>query len=445
MKYQYESQRVAYPFFVVAMLLFGLQILFGLIVGAQYVLPDFLFPAIPFNIARMIHINLLVVWLVFGFMGAAYYLLPEEVEGEIYSVKLALLHCYLFLIGGVIAVVGYLFRWHDGREFLEQPTIIKVAIVIVVLMFIFNMFMTIIKGKRRTSIAWVLFGGFLGLAVFYLFAFYKPANMTVDKYYWWWVVHLWVEGVWELIMASFLSFLLIKLTGIDREVAEKWLYVIIGLTFFSGMLGTGHHYYWIGTPAFWLKWGAWFSALEVLPFAAMVAFTFKMISKKTRSHPNRAAVLWTGGAAIMAFLGAGVWGFMHTLPQINYYTHGTQMTASHGHLAFFGAYAMIVLAMASYAVPNIRKRTGIITHQKEEVFAFWTMVVSMVFITLTLTGAGIVQVTLQRIMGLPYMEAQSYMRFFYALRLFFGFTFAIGLIVYLYDFFTPGKALRRQI
>ncbi|MFQ5441857.1 MAG: cbb3-type cytochrome c oxidase subunit I, partial [Thermodesulfobacteriota bacterium] len=402
-------------------------------------------PAIPFNIARMIHINLLVVWLVFGFMGAAYYLLPEEVEGEIYSVKLALLHCYLFLIGGVIAVVGYLFRWHDGREFLEQPTIIKVAIVIVVLMFIFNMFMTIIKGKRRTSIAWVLFGGFLGLAVFYLFAFYKPANMTVDKYYWWWVVHLWVEGVWELIMASFLSFLLIKLTGIDREVAEKWLYVIIGLTFFSGMLGTGHHYYWIGTPAFWLKWGAWFSALEVLPFAAMVAFTFKMISKKTRSHPNRAAVLWTGGAAIMAFLGAGVWGFMHTLPQINYYTHGTQMTASHGHLAFFGAYAMIVLAMASYAVPNIRKRTGIITHQKEEVFAFWTMVVSMVFITLTLTGAGIVQVTLQRIMGLPYMEAQSYMRFFYALRLFFGFTFAIGLIVYLYDFFTPGKALRRQI
>ena len=445
MQYKYESQRVSYPFFVIAMLLFGLQILFGLVIGAQYVWPDFLFPAVPFNIARMIHINLLVIWLIFGFMGSAYYLLPEEVEGEIYSTKLALTHCWLFLVGGVIAVVGYLFRWHDGREFLEQPTLIKVAIVIVVLMFIFNMIMTMIKGRRRTVISGILLLGFLGLAVFYLFAFFKPANMTVDNYYWWWVVHLWVEGVWELIMASFLSFLLIKLTGVDREVAEKWLYLIVGLTFLTGMIGTGHHYYWIGTPEFWQTWGAWFSAIEVLPFAAMVAFSFTMISKKTRSHPNRAAVLWTAGAAILSFLGAGVWGFMHTLPQINYYTHGTQITASHGHLAFFGAYAVIVLAMTSYAVPNIRKTTGIITHQKHEVFAFWTMVVSMVFITLTLTGAGIVQVTLQRIIGMPYMEAQSYMAFFYALRFFFGLTFAGGLILYLYDFFTPGKNINAQV
>ena len=118
MKYQFESQRIAYPYFVAAMLLFGGQILFGLIIGAQYIWPDLLFPAIPFNIARMIHINLLVVWLIFGFMGSAYYLLPEEVEGEIYSVKLAWVQFWLFLVGGVIAIVGYLFRWHDGREFL---------------------------------------------------------------------------------------------------------------------------------------------------------------------------------------------------------------------------------------------------------------------------------------------------------------------------------------
>src|SRR3989304_1715998 len=79
MEYKYESQRVAYPFFIAAMLLFAGQIIFGLIIGAQYLWPDMLFPAIPFNIARMIHINLLVVWLIFGFMGSAYYLLPEEV------------------------------------------------------------------------------------------------------------------------------------------------------------------------------------------------------------------------------------------------------------------------------------------------------------------------------------------------------------------------------
>ena len=300
MKIKYESQRIAFPYFVAAMALFAAQILFGLIIGAQYIWPDFLFPAIPFNIGRMIHINLLVVWIIFGFMGAAYYLLPEEVEGEIFSVKLAWLHFWLFLIGGATAIVGYLFRIHDGREFLEQPFAIKVAIVIVVLMFIFNMIMTMIKGKRRTSISIVLLVGFLGLAVFYLFAFFKPANMVVDKYFWWWVVHMWVEGVWELIMAALLSFLLVKITGVDREVAEKWLYIIIGLTFVTGIIGTGHHYYWIGTPEFWQTWGAWFSAIEILPFAAMVAFTFSMVSKRTQKPPEQ------GGAPLDTRRGCGI-------------------------------------------------------------------------------------------------------------------------------------------
>lgn len=409
-----------------------------MIIGAQYIWPDFLFPAVPFNIARMIHINLLLVWIIFGFMGAAYYLVPEEVEGEVYSTKLALVHFWLFLAGGVIAVVGYLFRIHDGREFLEQPDSVKVAIVIVVLLFLFNILMTMLKGRKRTSISIVLFGGFVGLAVFYLFAFFKPANMVVDKFFWWWVVHMWVEGVWELIMAAFLSFLLIKLTGIDREVAEKWLYIIIGFTMFTGLIGTGHHYYWIGTPAFWQTWGAYFSAFEVAPFVAMVAFAFKMVAKKSREPENRAAVLWTVGTAVVSFLGAGIWGFMHTLPQINYYTHGTQITASHGHLAFFGAYAMIVLAMASYAVPKMRNMQP--GTQKAEMLSFWIMVISMMFIALSLTGAGIVQVYLQRVLAMPYMEAQGYIKLFYGLRLFFGGTFSIGLLVYLYHFFTPSKS-----
>ena len=74
----------------------------------------------------------------------------------------------------------------------------------------------------------------------------ETTNQTMDSYWRWWVVHLWVEGVWELIMGGILSYLLIKLTGVDREVMEKWLYVIVGLTFLSGILGTGHHYlfYW---------------------------------------------------------------------------------------------------------------------------------------------------------------------------------------------------------
>ena len=103
---QYSSQAVAKPYFIAAIGLFTGQVLFGLIMGLQYVIGDFLFPAIPFNVARMVHTNLLIVWLLFGFMGAAYYMIPEETETELYSPKLALLMFWVFLVAGAATILG---------------------------------------------------------------------------------------------------------------------------------------------------------------------------------------------------------------------------------------------------------------------------------------------------------------------------------------------------
>jgi nitric oxide reductase subunit B len=105
---KYQSQAVALPYFVAAIGLFVGQIIFGLILGLQYVVGDFLFPEIPFNVARMVHTNLLIVWLLFGFMGAAYYLVPEESETELFSPKLALAMFWIFLVAGALTIVGYL-------------------------------------------------------------------------------------------------------------------------------------------------------------------------------------------------------------------------------------------------------------------------------------------------------------------------------------------------
>lgn len=334
---RYETQKVAMLYFYGALTLFRAQVLFGVLAGTIYVLPNTLSVLLPFNIVRMIHTNARIVWSLMGFMGATYFLLPEETETELYSPFLAKLQFWLFFGAAGIAVVSYLFHYHEGREFLEQPFAIKIGIVVVCLIFLFNVTMTALKG-RKTTVTNILLFGLWGVAIFFLFAFYNPANLAVDKMYWWYVVHLWVEGVWELIMASVLAYLMIKLNGIDREVVEKWLYVIIGLALFSGILGTGHHFYWIGAPGYWQWIGSLFSTLEVAPFFTMVIFTMQMTWKAGRKHPNRAALLWSVGCSVMAFLGAGVWGFLHTLSSVNYYTHGTQVTAAHGHLAFFGAY-----------------------------------------------------------------------------------------------------------
>ncbi|WP_395007819.1 cbb3-type cytochrome c oxidase subunit I [Undibacterium sp.] len=453
---QYKSQAVAKPYFIAAIALFVAQILFGLIMGLQYVVGDFLFPLIPFNVARMVHTNLLIVWLLFGFMGAAYYLIPEESERELHSPKLAMLMFWVFLVAGALTVVGYLavpyatlarLTGNDlletmGREFLEQPLPTKVGIVIVALVFLYNISMTVLRG-RKTSISLVMLAGLWGLAIFYLFSFYNPNNLVKDKFYWWWVVHLWVEGVWELILGAMLAFVLIKVTGVDREVIEKWLYSIIAMSLITGIIGTGHHYFWIGAPEYWQWWGSIFSALEPIPFFMMTVFAFNMVNRRRRDHPNRAAVLWALGTGVMAFLGAGVWGFLHTLSPINYYTHGTQITAAHGHMAFYGAYAMVVMTMISYTMPLMRGRQANSNKsQVVEMWSFWLMTVSMVFITLFLTAAGVLQIWLQRVATEPlsFMATQDQVAIFYWLRFGSGVIFMLGLGLYIFSFFVKGES-----
>lgn len=455
---KFASQAVAKPYFVFALILFLGQVLFGLIMGLQYVVGDFLFPLIPFNVARMVHTNLLIVWLLFGFMGAAYYLIPEEADRELHSPLLAKILFWVFAAAGVLTILGYLFVPYAGlakmtgndllptmgREFLEQPTITKMGIVVVALGFLYNIGMTLLKG-RKTTISLVMMTGLIGLAVFFLFSFYNPENLARDKYYWWFVVHLWVEGVWELIMGAMLAFVLVKITGVDREVVEKWLYVIIAMALITGIIGTGHHFFWIGAPEVWLWVGSIFSALEPVPFFAMVLFAFSMVSQRRRQHSNRAATLWAKGTTVTAFFGAGVWGFLHTLAPVNFYTHGSQLTAAHGHLAFYGAYAMIVMTLISYAMPRLRGigEANDARSQTMEVWGFWLMTLSMVLITLFLTAAGVMQVMLQRLptdgTALSFMTTVDQLQVFFWLRLAAGVGFFIGLGFYLFSFKRRGQ------
>src|SRR5690606_27223190 len=138
-------------------------------------------------------------------------LVPEEAQTELHSPLLAWILFWVFAAAGTLTILGYLFVDYAtladvtfnklfptmGREFLEQPTITKVGILVVVGGFLYNVMMTALKG-RKTVVNVVLMTGLVGLAVLWLFAFYNPSNLTTDKYYWWFVVHLWVEGVWEL-------------------------------------------------------------------------------------------------------------------------------------------------------------------------------------------------------------------------------------------------------
>jgi nitric oxide reductase subunit B len=275
---KYQSQAVAKLYFIAALGLFTGQIVFGLTLGLQYVIGDLLFPAIPFNIARMVHTNLLIVWLLFGFMGAAYLhgarrernraVQPAVRQGAVLGLPGRRRGHHPRLPAGALC--------HAGRDDGQRPAghhgpgvpgatpAYQVGIVVVALGFLFNISMTVLKG-RKTAISLVLLMGLWGLALMFLFSFVNPSNLVRDKMYWWFVVHLWVEGTWELIMASLLAFVLIKTTGVDREVIDKWMYMIVAFALISGILGTGHHFYFIGLPGYWHWVGGVFSAWSPSP------------------------------------------------------------------------------------------------------------------------------------------------------------------------------------
>lgn len=431
---RYQSQSVAYWYFAVAMVLFGLQLVFGLLSAAKYLGPDPLLSILPFDVTKVIHTNLLIVWVLTGFMGATYWMVPDESRTELHSTRLAYLQLGLWTAMGVTAIIGYLFRYGTGNKLLEQPLPHKLVIVVCMLIFLYNIGMTIRKSGRFTTTEGVLLLGLLSSAVLFLPALLHYENYTVSIFYRWWTIHLWVEGVWMMIMGAFLAYLLIRLSGADREVLEKWLYVIVGLVFIAGILGTAHHYYWVGVPYYWLPIGGFFSALEPLAIVGMAMYAYGAMRRSGLRHPNVLALHWTLGSTVFTLFGAGLLGLAHTWPSINKWTHGTLVTAMHGHAAFYGAYAMIVLAMISYALPSL-------THKRPDegtaigYWAFWLQLAGMFGMTISFATAGIGQVYLERIMGVGYLDAQLKIQIHFVMLIATASVFATGVGLYIYDFF----------
>lgn len=441
---KHKSQTVSYWYFLVALVLFFLQIGFGLWIAAQYIWPKLTWMQFPFNIGREFHINLLIFWLVIGLMGIVYYILPQETGNEIASPRLAYAQLMLLTLTGVAVLTGFVFRYTEGREYLEAPRYADWLIVGAALIFVYNTVATILKRtKPITATLGIIVGGMAGLATIYLAGMFFAPNLAIDEFFRWWVVHLWVEGAWELIAAGIVGFMLMQLTGVDRAIVEKWMYVEVALVLVTGIIGTGHHYFWIGTPSGWLWWGGIFGALEPIPILMMVLDARKYMRMRTLTYPNKVASTWTYGSVYTHFVGAGVWGFILTTPWVNRWLHGTQFTAAHGHFAFFGAYAMMVLAFIYLVMPLMTRRLDFKTWRGNG--AFWIMLGSLIIMVLILSGAGLVQMYYARMLGVPFIRVRNqYLSTWLTWRFIIGWVFAAGLTLIVWDFFAFGLPMREQ-
>ncbi len=464
-QFQYESKKLAMNYFRVAIVLFGAQLLMGLIAAIQFLYPSFLFEVFDFNVARMVHINALVVWMLYAMIGSVYLLMPDETGIDAVGIKLGKLAFWVLTAAVTVVVLVYIFIqvgpgnettiWliNEGREYIEAPRWADIGIVVVVLIFYYNVFATFMKGKK-TGIMTVLVADLFALAGLYLCGMFFTDNISMDQFWWWWVIHLWVEATWEVFVGSLAAYGLIRILGAKREIVEMWLWIEVLMLFGSGILGLGHHYFWIGTPEYWWEIGALFSALEPVPLVAMFVHVLYDWGKE-QGHAeagqaghavnNTPAMAWIAINAFGNFLGAGIWGFFHTLPQVNIYTHGTQFTAAHGHLAFFGAYATILIGMMYLGVQGaygIKKMT--MTFKTK--MAIVLIVLGVLGMTVSLTIAGYEQVLVERAdlgggwdayflaQNLPWMlQAMGW-------RLVMGLVTFVGFLFLVVDLLTIGKA-----
>jgi nitric oxide reductase subunit B len=458
------GQRVALHYFAVAVALFVAQILFGILAGLQFVFPDLFYGTLDFSVNRMVHINAMVVWLLYGFIGSVYWLIEDEAGTELVGLTLARLNFWILTTAVAVVVLVYLLVqvgagtrlsiWliNEGREYVEAPRWADIGIVVCTLIFFYNVAATFMKG-RWSGISGVLVLDLMGLAGLYVAGMFFTPNISIDQYWWWWVIHLWVEATWEVLVGCVMAWGLMKTLGTSRRIVTTWLYIEVAMMFGSGILGLGHHYFWIGTPEYWLGIGGFFSALEPIPLVAMVVHAVYDSGRHGFKSTNHPALAWFIAHAFGNFFGAGVWGFMQTLPQINLYTHGTQWTSSHGHFAFFGAYVTINIAMIYMALQKWRGDVWMSGDLPDRGFKWkWSLALTnlgTIGMTVSLLIAGYQQSFIERAAGGStwgaYFAAQldPWFREAMVWRNVFGVVFALGLVVLVWDFLTIGRDERR--
>jgi nitric oxide reductase subunit B len=458
------GQQLAVKYFCVALVLLVAQMLFGLLAGLQYLWPGFLYNILDFSVNRMVHINAMVVWMLYGFIGSIYWLLEDESGTTIVGLKLGNLAFWVLTGAVTLVVIVYLLiqigpgHWtslwfiNEGREYIEAPRWADIGIVVCVLIFFFNVAATFMKG-RWSGISGVLVLDLVALAGLYLAGMFYTTNISIDQYWWWWVIHLWVEATWEVLVGCIMAWGLMKTLGARRKIVTTWLYIEVALMFGSGILGLGHHYFWIGTPEYWLSIGGFFSALEPIPLVAMVVHAIYDSGTHRFKSVNHPALAWLIAQAFGNFLGAGVWGFMQTLPQINLYTHGTQWSASHGHLAFFGAYATINIAVFYLAIQQWRGNVWMGGDLADKGWKWkWSLALQCIGIlgmTVALLVAGYQQSFIERAQEgsswYGYFLAQSHHWFVQGMlwRQIFGVIMTAGVALMIWDLATIGRAETR--
>lgn len=448
---QYDTQRLSMRFFMLMLVLFIVQVAFGLLIALQHIDPTLLVGTLNFNIARAEHLNLGIIWILSGFIGTILFIGPLLSNRELASPWLIKFLFYALVAVTIWNVVAQGFArsgtagwwlgqpWlQEGLEYLEAGRAADIIILIGFSILTYVVLRTFPPRREWNEIHWGLALGVVALTLVWIFGLFFIERQDVSEYFRWYVVHYWVEGVWEVIHISLVGFLLVLLFDANVKSVGYAVFWGVALVWLSGLIGNAHHYFWIGTPEFWQFWGSLFSALEPLPLIFCFWHIYLDAHQERKPLKNAPAFYFILGSVVLEQVGAGILGFTMTFALTNVWSHGTWVTPSHAHLALFGTFGMLGIAAAYYAVPLMR---GVKSYDERlGKLAFWLVFIGMLGIAFAFALGGTVQVFAYRTLGLDWFggDVSPAMSFFKILVPVFGAVFTIGSLLIVYDLLTIG-------
>jgi nitric oxide reductase subunit B len=381
------SQRKTGKYFLVVAAVFLLQILVGAIMAHYYSertnfygLPVDKY--LPFNFLRDIHTQTPIVWIGLSWIASALFLAPaisgQEANWQGLLVDV-LFYVTLAVVVGALAgdyfgVMGYIgegWFWfgNQGLSYIQLGRFWQIGFfsgLIIWSALVFRaMWPTRTMLSRATRQFWsgdirlenLLWASTINIALLYAFGMIPLTGIensfTITDFWRWWVVHLWVEQSFEFFAAAMSAYLLMAIGLVSRKLAERATYFEIILIFLGGVLGTGHHLYWVGGPDLWVPLGSIFSFIEVLPLVLLIldAIRHREMIKTQTEFKYGLAYTYILGAAFWNFVGAGVFGGgVLNAPLVNYYEHGTFLTLNHAHTALFGAFGLLGLGLIYFCL-----------------------------------------------------------------------------------------------
>ncbi len=418
------SQRATLKFFVVVVLLFLGQVLVGGGLAHYRAQPGSFYGFdlaawLPSNLLRTWHLQSAIFWIVTAFVAGGLFLADAlgscEPRGQVRGINL-LWAALLVVVGGSMCgellgikqLTGRLWFWfgNQGWEYLDLGRAWQVLLVLGLGFWVVLLFRAVGPARHdpeRREISTLFLISAATIPLFYLPAFFfgSAARFTVVDTWRFWIVHLWVEAFLELFVTVMVATLFYKLGLVARQTAARVIYLDALLFLGSGIIGTGHHWYFTGQTMASMALSSVFSAMEVVPLILLTldATHFVRLSRQQCDVCGQAVSLphqWTFyfliAVGVWNFVGAGVFGFLINLPVVSYYEIGTNLTANHAHAAFMGVFGMLAVALLVFALRQVSTAAHWDKMQRYLRVSFWGLNLGLGgMVVLNLFPSGVLQ------------------------------------------------------